>query len=110
MAFGPMSSRSLQEVLRLEANSTDMPFRLRDASFNGGRGLNPEMTVVLLSEDQGHWSCLRTLLEKAALQGPGVHDARIAALCIQHGVSEIWTADRDFARFAGLRAINPLVA
>lgn len=67
-------------------------------------------SVVLLSEDQGHWGCLRTLLEKAALHGLAVHDARIAALCIQHGVSELWTADRDFARFAGIQAVNPLVA
>jgi predicted nucleic acid-binding protein len=39
-----------------------------------------------------------------------VHDARIAALCLQHGVRELWTADRDFGRFAPLRAVNPLVA
>ncbi len=66
-------------------------------------------TLVLLAETGMHWSRLRALIEKAALAGPAVHDARIAALCLQHGVREIWTADRDFARFAGLRAVNPLV-
>jgi predicted nucleic acid-binding protein len=41
--------------------------------------------------------------------GPQVHDARITALCVQHGVRELWTADRDFGRFAPLRSLNPLV-
>ncbi len=38
-----------------------------------------------------------------------VHDARIAAICLAHGVSELWTADRDFSRFPELKARNPLV-
>jgi predicted nucleic acid-binding protein len=38
-----------------------------------------------------------------------VHDARIAALCQQHGVRELWSADRDFSRFQGLAVVNPLV-
>jgi predicted nucleic acid-binding protein len=53
---------------------------------------------------------LRPLLLAARIAGPRVHDARVAALCLQHGVRELWTADRDFSRFAELRAINPLVA
>jgi len=40
---------------------------------------------------------------------PRVHDARVAALCIEHGVRELWTADRDFSRFASIRVRNPLV-
>jgi len=38
-----------------------------------------------------------------------VHDARNAALCLQHGVTELWSADRDFSRFPSLRTRNPLV-
>jgi predicted nucleic acid-binding protein len=38
-----------------------------------------------------------------------VHDARIAALCLSHGVCELWSADRDFSRFPALRTRNPLV-
>jgi uncharacterized protein len=49
------------------------------------------------------------MLEASRIAGPQIHDARIAALCRQHGVSELWTADRDFGRFAGLRSKNPLV-
>ncbi len=39
-----------------------------------------------------------------------VHDARVVALCAHHGVTEFWTADRDFSRFPGLSVRNPLVA
>jgi predicted nucleic acid-binding protein len=30
-------------------------------------------------------------------------------LCRQHGVRELWSADRDFSRFAGLKVVNPLL-
>jgi predicted nucleic acid-binding protein len=33
----------------------------------------------------------------------------IATLCLQHSVAELWTNDRDFARFRGLKIVNPLV-
>jgi uncharacterized protein len=66
-------------------------------------------SLVLLHEQAGHWSELRALLSKAGVRGPMVHDGRIAALCLQHGVREFWTADRDFGRFPSLRTRNPLV-
>jgi toxin-antitoxin system PIN domain toxin len=66
-------------------------------------------SVVLLAESERHWPTLREMLAKARIAGPAVHDARIAALCVQHGVRELWTADRDFGRFPGVKAINPLV-
>ncbi len=44
------------------------------------------------------------------IAGPRVHDARVAALCIAHGVRELWTADRDFSRFPALKTANPLTA
>jgi toxin-antitoxin system PIN domain toxin len=66
-------------------------------------------TLHLLSEDETHWPQLRNLIVQAKLQGPMVHDARIAALCLSHGVYELWSADRDFSRFPALRAHNPLI-
>lgn len=65
--------------------------------------------VVLLGERSGHLATLRRLAEVAEAVGPRIHDARIAAICIDHGVSELWTADRDFRKFSGLRLRNPLV-
>ncbi len=66
-------------------------------------------SLALLAESQDHWSALRALLHNGRIAGPRVHDARIAALCIEHGVRELWSADRDFNRFSGLTVINPLV-
>jgi predicted nucleic acid-binding protein len=65
--------------------------------------------VSLLAESDDHWPALKPLLLAARVAGPQVHDARIATLCLQHGVRELWTADRDFGRFAPLRTVNPLV-
>ncbi len=66
-------------------------------------------SLALLAESPGHWPALKPLLARARAQGPVIHDARIAALCLQHGVKTLWTADRDFARFQPLRTVNPLV-
>ena len=67
-------------------------------------------TVMLLSEDrQAHWPALRPLLLASKISGPRIHDARVAALCLAHGVSELFTADRDFSRFPSLAVRNPLV-
>ncbi len=65
--------------------------------------------IVLLSESESHWEKLREMLLAGRVGGPMVHDARIAALCKQHGVAQLWSADRDFSRFAGIRVNNPLV-
>lgn len=64
--------------------------------------------VVLLAEPDVYWDELRALLRSGRIAGPRVHDARIAALCLAHGVRELWTADRDFSRFPTLPTRNPL--
>ncbi len=66
-------------------------------------------TLMLLAETSEHWPRLRALLEAGRVAGPQVHDARVAALCRQHGVRELWSADRDFSRFAGLAVKHPLI-
>ena len=67
-------------------------------------------TVELLAEQSGYWDVLHELLQSSRVTGPRVHDARIAALCLFHGVDEVWTADRDFSRFGGLKLRNPLLS
>ena len=67
-------------------------------------------TLMLIGETDGHWSILRELLATSRPIGRAVHDAKIAAICLQHGVTEFWTAYHGFSRFAGLRVINPLAA
>ena len=67
-------------------------------------------SLVLLAESEAHWRALREALVSGKITGAQVHDARIAALCMQHGVKELWSADRDFGRFPNLTVTNPLVA
>ena len=66
-------------------------------------------SVILLHESERYWDRFRHTLLAGHVTGPQVHDARVAALCLHHGVRELWTADRDFSRFSGLRTRNPLI-
>ncbi len=65
--------------------------------------------LVLLAEAGAYWPELRRLLSAGRVIGGRVHDARIAALYRLHGIQELWSADRDFSRFAGVQVRNPLV-
>jgi uncharacterized protein len=66
--------------------------------------------LVVLGETEEHWMTLRDLLVRGKAIGPQVHDARIAALCVQHAIDELWSADRDFSKYPAIRARNPLIA
>lgn len=79
-----------------------------DAALEQAEAWLESPSLVLLGEAEGYWAGLRGLLENGRIAGPRVHDARIAALCLTHGVRELWSADRDFSRFPELRARNPL--
>jgi len=65
--------------------------------------------LILFSEDSGYWPEIRSLLAAGKVAGPQIHDARVAALCRRGGIRELWTADRDFSRFASLKVRNPLM-
>jgi hypothetical protein len=56
-----------------------------------------------------HRELLGGLMIGADLRGNLVSDAVIAAICLEHGLAVV-SADSDFARFTGLRWINPLAA
>jgi uncharacterized protein len=66
-------------------------------------------TLRLLGEGPNHLDQLEKLVLVAKVEGPMVHDARIAALCLSHGGRQLWSADRDFSRFPALKLKNPLV-
>jgi toxin-antitoxin system PIN domain toxin len=67
-------------------------------------------SLVLLGEGPGYWGRLADQLLGSRATGPLVHDARVAALCLANGVSELWSADRDFGRFPALKVRNPLIS
>jgi uncharacterized protein len=66
-------------------------------------------TLCVLGELQGHWKELKELLHSGKITGGAVHDARVVAICREHGVRELWSADRDFGRIGGLPVRNPLL-
>lgn len=63
-------------------------------------------TLILLSETERHADIVKTLLKDTGVAGNLIHDAHIAALCIEHGISELITGDRDFRRFP-VRVLHP---
>lgn len=67
-------------------------------------------SLVLLAETGRHLSVLDQVVRQSGAAGNLVHDAHIVALCLEHGVSELITGDRDFNRFEGLQIINPFAA
>ena len=67
-------------------------------------------TLIVLAESAGYWDVLARVVERSKITGPRVHDGRVAALCIHHGVRELLSADRDFTRFGELKTRNPLAA
>jgi toxin-antitoxin system PIN domain toxin len=66
-------------------------------------------SLHLISEGPLYFERLIEVAGRGRSVGPRIHDARIAALCLQHGVSELWTADRDFSLFPQLKTRNPLL-
>jgi toxin-antitoxin system PIN domain toxin len=59
-------------------------------------------------ETERHAEVLGTLIARYDVRGNLVSDARLAALAIEHGVP-IASVDTDFARFAEVTWLNPLV-
>jgi len=90
---------------RIYAPATPLP-----AAINQVEAWLESPKLVLLSETQEYWQQLNRVLRSARIFGPQVHDARVAALCLDYGITELWTADRDFSRFPTLKVRNPLVS
>jgi len=63
--------------------------------------------ATILEPGPRHPAILRDLLEPLGTAANLTSDAHLAALAIEHG-AELGSADRDFARFPGLRHVNPL--
>jgi hypothetical protein len=74
------------------------------------RALQTLPNLAFIAECDDYLDRLEPLALAARAHGGAIHDARIAAICLSHGVAELWSADRDFARFPALTVRNPLVA
>ena len=63
--------------------------------------------VRVLVPGERHFNLLRRMLIEGQARGPMVTDAQLAAITIEYG-GVLYSTDRDFARFPGLRWVNPL--
>ncbi|MDE0047627.1 MAG: PIN domain-containing protein [bacterium] len=79
-----------------------------DVALDAARRLLASLSGGFLAEGDGYLDALDQIARPALVQGPLVHDARVAALCRFHGVRVLWSADRDFSRFPDLIVVNPL--
>jgi predicted nucleic acid-binding protein len=66
---------------------------------------SPAMRLLLPTPDTSR--VLREVLEESGVRGTHVHDAHVFALCLEHGVRELLTADKGFRRFRGLKVRDP---
>lgn len=78
-----------------------------DRAMRDVRAILASPSLVLLTETDRHLDIASQLIEQAGASGNLIHDAHIATLCIEHGVGELVTADRDFSRFPAIKATNP---
>jgi toxin-antitoxin system PIN domain toxin len=63
--------------------------------------------LTLIGEPSDFATILASFLQRARVRGGVVHDARVAAICVAHGVEKLITRDRDFSLFPELQLENP---
>lgn len=61
----------------------------------------------LLSETAEFAHVLSSLAQRSRVRGPVIHDARVAAICLAHGVERLLTRDRGFHIFPELPTEDP---
>ena len=79
-----------------------------DEAWNQLRAWIDSPSNRLIGETDGFAVILERFARRPRVRGPVVHDARVAAICLAHGVRELLTRDRDFAQFPELTTRNPL--
>ena len=100
--------QTISTFLRIMTNTRlpGMRFTLEEAVQVIDRWLE-QPNVRLLSQGDDHWLLFRQMIVEGQAPGALITDAQLAALTIEYG-GVLHTTDRDFARFPGLRWINPL--
>ena len=64
-------------------------------------------TNRMIGEPDDFLPILQRFVDRPRIVGGVVHDARIAAICVAHGVDVLLTRDRDFSKFPELTLRNP---
>jgi toxin-antitoxin system PIN domain toxin len=63
--------------------------------------------IRVAGEGNDFWTSLRTVAADVKPRGNLVADAHLVALMREHGVSTIWSHDRDFRKFRGITVKDP---
>ena len=64
----------------------------------------------LIGETDDFLKVLNGFVQRPRVRGAVVHDARVAAICIAHGVEMLLTRDRDFSLFPELPTRDPIAS
>ena len=101
---------SLLAFLRLVTNPRvfEQPEAIRDAWEQVHTWLTSE-TVWIPQPTERHADILGEFLALPGVHGNLVPDAHLAALAVEHGLT-LCSTDGDFARFQGLRWLNPIAS
>lgn len=99
---------SLAAFLRLVTNPRVFPDPTPlEEALRFADALRSSPNHVAIEPGPRHWTIFRELSVAADARGNLVPDAYLAAVAIEHGAL-MCSADRDFARFPGLRWRHPL--
>jgi toxin-antitoxin system PIN domain toxin len=98
----------LLAFLRLSTNQRvfSSPYSSREATDIVASWLE-RPNVVALQPGEAYWHILRELICETRAAADLIADAHLAALAIEHSAT-LCSTDRDFARFPGLKFLNPL--
>lgn len=100
--------QNIAAFLRISTNPrlVGQRYTIKEAAGIVDSWLDQPLVRVLIPGEQ-HWQLLLGILLQSRVIGPDITDAQLAALTIEYG-GILYTTDRGFARFPGLRWINPL--
>lgn len=76
-------------------------------AFNFADFIRKQPNAIKVAPQAGHWEIFHRLCTGSGAKGNLIPDVYLAALAIESGSTWI-TADRDFARFPGLKWRHPL--
>ncbi|MFZ4775495.1 MAG: type II toxin-antitoxin system VapC family toxin [Terrimicrobiaceae bacterium] len=84
------------------------PLTLKEASMRVQSWLDQPCVRIVTPTDQ-HWTIFQRMLHAGNAAANLVSDAHLAALAVEHN-STMASTDADFARFRGLKWVNPIRA
>jgi toxin-antitoxin system PIN domain toxin len=94
--------------LRLATHPSIFPTPLTPADAAGNvDALLANPTVRAVGESDGFWRAYRAVADPVKPRGNLLPDAHIVALMGQHGVTTIWSRDRDLRKFDGITVRDP---